>query len=529
MGIMIAGVSSGSGKTTLTIGLMRALRDRGLRVAGFKSGPDYIDPMFHRLATGNPSYNLPTWMVPNDALVYLYNKHSESVDLSVIEGVMGYFDGHDPADITGSSAHLAEVIDTPVVIVMDGSSTALTAAAVLSGLIGFHSPSKIQGVVFNKIKTEHHYQLLKRAVETHLPIKAYGYLKPNESISLKSRHLGLVQAEEDVEIEAKICAMAKMVEETVDVDGIVADFRTVQTQAQSEAISESVYNREVNSNLNSSSNSNLNSSSNSNSNSDPESNSDSNPNTTSNNTNYNMNSESCIHKVSSNNSYTTVGSNYKQYVLNKIELIKNRVLQNGGLTLAYAKDQAFSFYYAHNLELLEAVGVRLIPFSPMLDSELPSQANAVLLGGGYPEIFSEALKQNSTMRKCIHDFILKGGSIYAECGGFMYLTNSITDLNQNTYNMVGAIDAETVMTQRLQRFGHVEAEFESLVSVRGHEFHHSQIIPKSEQSYQIVVNRKGKQHLCGLKYKNAFGTYVHTHWYSNLEFFDYLVSHLSKK
>ena len=513
MGIMIAGVSSGSGKTTLTIGLMRALRDRGLRVAGFKSGPDYIDPMFHRLATGNPSYNLPTWMVPDDALIYLYNKHYESVDFSVIEGVMGYFDGHDPADITGSSAHLAEIIDTPVVIVMDGSSTALTAAAVLNGLIGFHSPSKIQGVVFNKIKTEHHYQLLKRAVETHLPIKAYGYLKPNEDISLKSRHLGLVQAEEDVEIEVKICAMAKMVEETVDVDGIIADFRTVQTQAQSETISESVYNREVNSN----------------SNSNPESNSDSNSNITRNDSDSNMNSESSNHKVSSNNSYTTVGSNYKQYALEKIEQIKDRVLQNGGLTLAYAKDQAFSFYYADNLELLEAVGVKLIPFSPMLDSELPSQTDAVLLGGGYPEIFSEALEQNRTMRKCIHDFILKGGSIYAECGGFMYLTNSITDLNQNTYNMVGAIDAETVMTQRLQRFGHVEAEFESLVSVRGHEFHHSQIIPKSEQSYQITVNRKGKSHLCGLKYKNAFGTYVHTHWYSNLDFFDYLISHLSKK
>ena len=488
MGIMIAGVSSGSGKTTLTIGLMRALRDRGLRVAGFKSGPDYIDPMFHRLATGNPSYNLPTWMVPDDALAYLYHKHSETVDLSVIEGVMGYFDGHDPSNITGSSAHLAEVIDTPVVIVMDGSSTALTAAAVLSGLIGFHSPSKIQGVVFNKIKTEHHYQLLKRAVETHLPIKAYGYLKPNESISLKSRHLGLVQAEEDVEIEAKICAMAKMVEETVDVEGIIADFRIVQTQAQSETISESVYNREVNSNC-----------------------------------------ESSNYKVSSKNSYTTVGGNYKQYVLNKIEHIKDRVLQNGGLTLAYAKDQAFSFYYADNLELLEAVGVKLISFSPMLDSELPPQTDAVLLGGGYPEIFSEALEQNRTMRKCIHDFIALGGPVYAECGGFMYLTNSITDLNQKTYSMVGAIDAETIMTQKLQRFGHVEAEFEDLVSVRGHEFHHSQIIPKSEQSYQITVNRKGKQHLCGLKYKNAFGTYVHTHWYSNLEFFDYLITHLSKK
>jgi cobyrinic acid a,c-diamide synthase len=473
MGIMIAGVSSGSGKTTLTIGLMRALRDRNLTVAGFKSGPDYIDPMFHRLATGNPSYNLPTWMVPDDALAYLYNNHSESVDLAVIEGVMGYFDGHDPSEITGSSAHLAQVIDTPVLIVMDGSSTALTAAAILSGLIGFQSPSKIKGVVFNKIKTEHHYQLLKRAVETHLPIKAYGYLKPNEEISLKSRHLGLVQAEEDVEIEAKIQTMAKMVEETVDIDGIIADFNTLQEQTSVDLISESVN----------------------------------------------------LDKVSIDGSKKS----YNQYVEKKVAQIKNRILQNGGLTLAYAKDQAFSFYYTDNLELLQAVGIKLIPFSPMMDSALPIQIDAVLLGGGYPEIFSEALEQNRAMRESIRDFIVKGGPVYAECGGFMYLTNSITDLNQNTYNMVGAIDADTVMTQRLQRFGHVEAEFEGKVSVRGHEFHHSQIIPQNDQSYHVTVNRKGKQHLCGLKYKNAFGTYVHTHWYSNLEFFDYLISHLSKR
>lgn len=473
MGIMIAGVSSGSGKTTLTIGLMRALRDRGLKVAGFKSGPDYIDPMFHKLATGNSSYNLPTWMVPDDALAYLYNKHSELADLSVVEGVMGYFDGHDPSEIIGSSAHLANVINTPVMIVMDGSSTALTAAAVLSGLIGFHSPSKIKGVIFNKIKTEHHYQLLKRAVETHLSIKAYGYLKPNEDISLKSRHLGLVQAEEDVEIEAKIKAMAEMVEASVDIDGIIADFKTLQEQTPVDLISESVN----------------------------------------------------LDKVSAESGKKS----YNQYFEEKMAQIKNRILQSGGLTLAYAKDQAFSFYYADNLELLEAVGVTLIPFSPMIDSDLPIESDAVLLGGGYPEIFSGALEQNRSMRESIRKFIVKGGPIYAECGGFMYLTNAITDLNQNTYYMVGAIDADTVMTQRLQRFGHVEANFEEVVSVRGHEFHHSQIIPKSDQSYQIKVNRKGKQHLCGLKYKNTFGTYVHTHWYSNLDFFDYLISHLLKK
>ena len=145
MGIMIAGVSSGAGKTTLTIGLMRALTQRGMKVAGFKSGPDYIDPMFHRLATRESSYNLPTWMVPDDALRYLYQKRSEQYDISVIEGVMGYYDGHSTDNIIGSSAHLAKVLDVPVMVVMDGSSMALTAAAIVKGLISLKHLRRSKG------------------------------------------------------------------------------------------------------------------------------------------------------------------------------------------------------------------------------------------------------------------------------------------------------------------------------------------------------------------------------------------------
>ena len=231
MGLMIAGVSSGSGKTTLTIGLMRALKNRGVDVAAFKAGPDYIDPMFHRLATHGASYNLPPWMVDEETLNYLYEKRSFGRDISIVEGVMGYFDGHSFESIEGSSAHLADILGIGTVIIMDASSMSLTAAALIEGLMRFHEPTRIKGVIFNKVKSQGHYELLKNAVETHLEITCYGYLKPSSSVELQSRHLGLIQAKEDLEIETKIEMMAALVEETVDIERLFEDFKNVVDQS----------------------------------------------------------------------------------------------------------------------------------------------------------------------------------------------------------------------------------------------------------------------------------------------------------
>lgn len=219
---MIAGVASGSGKTTLTLGILRALKNRGIPVAPFKAGPDYIDPMFHRLASGQPSTNLAGWLLSESDLMELYRKRGDAATVKVIEGVMGYFDGHHAETIEGSSAALASILNVGVIIVFDASSMALTAAAIISGLASFHAPTQIRGVIFNQVKTEGHYLLLKSAVEQHTNIKCYGYLKPDASVIMESRHLGLVQAAEDQTIAWKIEQMAKMVEETVDLDGLLA-------------------------------------------------------------------------------------------------------------------------------------------------------------------------------------------------------------------------------------------------------------------------------------------------------------------
>ncbi len=456
MGIMIAGVSSGAGKTTLTIGLMRALSNRGVRVAAFKSGPDYIDPMFHRLATNEPSYNLPSWMVPDEAIKFLYRKRSQDCEISVIEGVMGYYDGHSTESIIGSSAHLALTLEVPVIIVMDGSSMALTAAAIVKGLASFSTPSMIKGVIFNRIKSEYHYNLLKSAVELHTDVKCYGYLKPDDSVMLESRHLGLVQATEDTEIESKIQKMAQLVEDTIDVHAILSDFSNeVHTQSDYQIENEALYQ-------------------------------------------------------------------------NKITEIGTQISKNGGLTLGVAKDMAFSFYYDENLKLLEEIGVNLVPFSPLYDKALPEGIDAILLGGGYPEVFASTLESNVTMKESIYNFSLSGRAIYAECGGLMYLTDQLIQ-DENTYKMTGIIGGSAFMTPTLQNFGHVEARFEDVdnfkkgVVIRGHEFHHSYI--EMDQKVKRIITVKGKKNerKCGYVKANAIGTYVHTHYYSNLEFLDELI------
>lgn len=457
MGILIAGVSSGSGKTTFTLGLMRALKNRGMDVGAFKAGPDYIDPMFHRLAVAGPSYNLPGWMVSDEMLNYLYKKRSLKTEIDIIEGVMGYFDGHRTDSIFGSSAHLAETVDADVLVIMDGSGMALTAAAIVKGLVSFHTPSRIKGVVFNKIKSPYHYELLKDAVEKHTGIPCYGYLCPDEDVILESRHLGLVQAQETNKIEAKIEKMAQLVEATVDVAGLIKAFKKNVDQMD-----------EI--------------------------------------------------------GYDIRGP-FERVIEDQMALLKT---QAEGLIIGYASDLAFSFYYDENLETLRELGVTLKPFSPLHDSTLPSGCHGLYLGGGYPEVFAETLSKNHHMLHEIQAFGKAGRPIYAECGGYMYLTSSIKTLEGNEYPMVNLLDAKAVMTERLQHFGHVEATLSAItaesVTYKGHEFHHSIIETKSDSpEYLISVQRNQQKWSCGLCTNRTLGTYVHAHFYSNLELLKVLI------
>lgn len=218
MRVLLAGTSSDVGKTTVVLGIMRALRNRGLKVQGYKAGPDYIDTAFHTFATDHPSRNLDTWMFDTEVIQSLIGKHSQEADIAIMEGVMGMYDGADVKSLVGSSAHLAKLTKTPVILVINGAGVAASAAAMVLGFKMFDTEVDVKGVIVNKVSGQGHYDLIKEAIEHHVGIPCIGYLTKNENISLKSRHLGLIPSVEVDALDEKINEVASMIEETLDLD-----------------------------------------------------------------------------------------------------------------------------------------------------------------------------------------------------------------------------------------------------------------------------------------------------------------------
>ncbi|MDH4237675.1 MAG: cobyrinate a,c-diamide synthase, partial [Nitrospira sp.] len=194
--LVIAGTHSGVGKTTVTLAIMAALRMRGRLVQPFKAGPDFIDPGHHRAAAGRSSRNLDGWMLGADLNREIFTQAATDADLSIIEGVMGLFDGSSPVSEIGSTAELAKQLDAPVLLVIDGSAMARSAAAMVSGYAGFDPDVRVKGVIFNRVGSEGHYKLLKEAVEHETDVAVVGYLRLDEAVTIADRHLGLVTAME---------------------------------------------------------------------------------------------------------------------------------------------------------------------------------------------------------------------------------------------------------------------------------------------------------------------------------------------
>lgn len=213
-GFIIAAVSSGSGKTTVTNGLLRAFVRKGMHVAPFKTGPDFIDTQFHRIAAGSDSINLDVFMSDESHVRYLFDKYVSGSEVAVIEGVMGLFDGYDCRK--GSAAHIAELTGMPVVLVINAASSAYSLAAVISGFKNFDKRIKIAGVIFNNVASENHLRLLTTAAED-AGVTFLGYLKRNPKMTVPSRHLGLSLGDDDM-IEKFVDCAADAVEDGIDID-----------------------------------------------------------------------------------------------------------------------------------------------------------------------------------------------------------------------------------------------------------------------------------------------------------------------
>ncbi|MFO0698913.1 MAG: cobyrinate a,c-diamide synthase [Nitrospira sp.] len=434
--LVIAGTSSGVGKTTVTLALLAALRERGRRVQPFKGGPDFIDASHHTAAAGRPSRNLDGWILGADLNRQIFTRAAADADLSIIEGMMGLFDGSSSLNDIGSTAELAKQLEAPVVLVVDGSAMARSAAAMVAGYAQFDPAVRVAGVLFNRVSSDGHYNLLKAAVEQETDVEALGYLRPDPELTIADRHLGLVMPGEEQD-RGLYHRFARLVQDTVDLDGC-------ETLAKSCA---------------------------------------------------------------------------------PLPSVSDLVTQHRAkvVRIGVATDPAFCFYYPDNLELLEAEGGEVIPFSPLRDQVLPDELGLLYFGGGYPELHGGTLAANRLMKQAIRRFAESGGSIYAECGGMMYLTEGIRDFNGIPHEMVGLFPAEATMQSKRMTLGYRAIKLTqscvigpSGLVARGHEFHYSSLIPKGSLTYAgTVTDAEGeRQGSDGLMVNNVLGLYAHLHFAS---------------
>ncbi len=220
--VVIAGTSSGAGKTTVSCGLIGALRGRGLRVQGFKVGPDFIDPSYHALASGRPGRNLDAFLGGPDLVAPLFRHGAQGADIAVVEGVMGLFDGASGRGELASTAHVAKLLRAPVLLVVDAKAMARSAAAIVHGYATFDPGLRLAGVILNRVGSDHHEQLLRDAIEP-LGIPVLGALRRDARVVAPERHLGLVPAgERDEPARAALATLAHAVKRDADVAGIEA-------------------------------------------------------------------------------------------------------------------------------------------------------------------------------------------------------------------------------------------------------------------------------------------------------------------
>jgi cobyrinic acid a,c-diamide synthase len=444
--LVIAGTSSGVGKTTITLAILAALKARGRQVQPFKAGPDFIDPSHHAAATGRPSRNLDGWMLGEAVNRDIFTRAAADADISIIEGMMGLFDGSSPVNEIGSTSELAKQLDAPVLLVIDGSAMVRSAAAMVSGYAQFDPTLRVKAVLFNRVGSEGHYKLLKEAVEQETDVVVVGYFRSDPAVTISDRHLGLVTAMEEGTGEL-YGRLAKAAEETIDLDRIEALARSC---GECPAVALPPVTRS----------------------------------------------------------------------------------QGPTIRIGVAQDLAFCFYYPDNLELLKAEGAELVTFSPMNDQVLPD-VDMLYLGGGYPELHGGVLSKNAPMRTAIRKFAEQGGTIYAECGGMMYLTQAIRDFAGISHEMVGLFSAEAVMKKPGLTLGYrtMELSHDCILgaagtTARGHEFHYSTLVSSGTLDYACALWDAGglSKGQDGVSIGNVVGLYTHLHFASQPQIAKSLVS-----
>jgi cobyrinic acid a,c-diamide synthase len=419
--LVVAGVSSGVGKTTVATGLLAALTRRGVRAAGAKVGPDFIDPSYHALACGRPPRNLDPWLCGTDAIAPLAGRAADGADVLVVEGVMGLFDG--ATDNTPSStADVAALLDAPVLLVVDASSMSASVAAMVRGYRDHDPRLHVAGVVLNQVGSPGHEALLREALAP-LGLPVVGCLHRDDAFLWRDRHLGLVPvAEHPDAVRHSLDVLAARVADSFDLDEVLAIARSAAPM-------------------------------------------------------------------------TCAGVALPPFV--------------GRGRIAIAGGPAFTFAYRDNLDAFEAAGAELVGFDPLVDPVLPDAIDGLLVGGGFPEVYGEALAANTALLADVRSRVTAGLPTWAECGGLLWLAEQL-----DGHTMAGAVPTTATLGSRLT-LGYREAATTTPspigpagTTLRGHEFHYSTCSPGGTA---LQLRSRFVDRTDGFATPTLLATYLHWH------------------
>ena len=425
---LLAAPRSGSGKTTMTCALLMALKRRGCAPCAFKSGPDYIDPMFHRAVLGVESRNLDLFFSAPETVRTLYAKGAAGHGAAVCEGAMGFYDGLGGVSDRASAWHLADTLGLPVLLVAEPKGQSLTLAAELKGLNSFRTPSHIAGILLNNCTARMH-ALLAPMLEKETGLPVLGFLPKLPEAVIGSRHLGLYTAAEVENLQQKLALLADAAEEHIDWPRLLAlcEKEPPALPVQPET-------------------------------------------------------------------------------------------PPARVRIAVAQDEAFCFTYAETLEAFRDAGAEVVFFSPLRDTALPENIGGLYLPGGYPELHARELSENTSLLHEIKRKIESGLPTAAECGGFLYLGQSLTDAEGQSWPMAGVLPGEAKDAGRLVRFGYaaLSADSDSMLFRAGesfpiHEFHHWD----STANGTALAAKKpvgGAAWRCGSVNEHFYAGFPHLYW-----------------
>ena len=425
---LLAAPRSGSGKTTMTCALLMALKRRGCAPCAFKSGPDYIDPMFHRAVLGVESRSLDLFFSAPETVRALYAKGAAGHGAAVCEGAMGFYDGLGGVSDRASAWHLADTLDLPVLLVVEPKGQSLTLAAELKGLVNFRTPSHIAGILLNNCTARMH-ALLAPMLEKETGLPVLGFLPKLPEAVIGSRHLGLYTAAEVENLQQKLALLADAAEEHIDWPRLLAlcEKEPPALPVQPET-------------------------------------------------------------------------------------------PPARVRIAVAQDEAFCFTYAETLEAFRDAGAEVVFFSPLRDTALPENIGGLYLPGGYPELHARELSENTSLLREIKQKIESGLPTAAECGGFLYLGQSLTDAEGQSWPMAGVLPGEAKDAGRLVRFGYaaLSADSDSMLFRAGesfpiHEFHHWD----STANGTALAAKKpvgGAAWRCGFVNEHFYAGFPHLYW-----------------